>query len=466
MPSKKSLVRNLPHGNFSCASSNVTFGSNGRNNRFSFKKIKTFSINSDLDSTSFCSFSHKTHHSILVDALSPGNSRTPGSISKSTGISTLNFNDIQGDDAITSQFKDTCNSLTDSLAFLVDASLDSQSHTNINAQCRSHFREIRREVIGLVHRFENFVQDMHPIILSHKNGGEVHQEIGVAVVHLLALLKHLDAAVAEMEAVGAKGVVDHLKKQWERASYTMDTLGEGGAMSHLLHFSKKKKILSYVYANESVQQLRRWNARASHLLVNATSSDNCLQDLEDFSREGVDKDFPTSCVRSQSIAKAILGEEYADIDDLLKNCNLIDNSESQNQAILISEAALKRETQILGKTHPDVATTHYLLGLVYKKIGKIDKAMECFEEALVLNREAYGNNHAMVGDILQSIAMTYEGGKKYKRALTMYEDSLKVYKEYGYKSESSVIIFTLQNIKAVEEKIKSKNFFSFIQRRR
>ena len=56
------------------------------------------------------------------------------------------------------------------------------------------------------------------------------------------------------------------------------------------------------------------------------------------------------------------------------------------------DEALKIRTELFGQTHPDVATSLSLIGLVYYNRGDYGKALEHFGEALKIQTTLYGEN--------------------------------------------------------------------------
>ncbi|CAF1490153.1 unnamed protein product [Didymodactylos carnosus] len=71
-----------------------------------------------------------------------------------------------------------------------------------------------------------------------------------------------------------------------------------------------------------------------------------------------------------------------------------------------------------------MATDYANLGVAYRQKDLYDKALEYYEKALKINLEAYGEEHADVALVCQSMGVAYYGKQEYEMALQYYEKCL------------------------------------------
>jgi len=69
------------------------------------------------------------------------------------------------------------------------------------------------------------------------------------------------------------------------------------------------------------------------------------------------------------------------------------------------------------------------LGLVYKKIGKYDKAESFYHRAISIVLETFGNRHYKLGILWNNLADVYRKRVKFPEALDLYEKALSVIEE-------------------------------------
>ena len=60
------------------------------------------------------------------------------------------------------------------------------------------------------------------------------------------------------------------------------------------------------------------------------------------------------------------------------------------------EKALVIQEKVLGKEHPDTATTYHNIAIVFKELGENQKALEFFEKAMNIRYQKLGKNHPYI----------------------------------------------------------------------
>ena len=123
------------------------------------------------------------------------------------------------------------------------------------------------------------------------------------------------------------------------------------------------------------ERLRRWNTTAGELLAASPTA---------WDGAGPEDDGAQSDRRALDLAKAVLGEEYDDVADgeYARRCHTLYSAPRRDAALAACKRALREEAASLGKTHPDVATAHYLVGLIHAKRGKTKETTAWCDGAL------------------------------------------------------------------------------------
>ncbi|MBU7026539.1 MAG: tetratricopeptide repeat protein, partial [Theionarchaea archaeon] len=104
------------------------------------------------------------------------------------------------------------------------------------------------------------------------------------------------------------------------------------------------------------------------------------------------------------------------------------------KAITCFEQALEIAKEIYGEKHPDVATRLNNLGLAWYSLGDSKKAIDYYEQALTIDREIYGERHPSVATMLNNLGLAWKSLGDPKKAIEYYEQALKIDKEiYGEK---------------------------------
>ncbi|MFH1947184.1 MAG: tetratricopeptide repeat protein [Candidatus Magasanikbacteria bacterium] len=92
------------------------------------------------------------------------------------------------------------------------------------------------------------------------------------------------------------------------------------------------------------------------------------------------------------------------------------------------------------KIDSDLALLRNKLAMVYKDLGKYEKACDLLEEALKITKENFGEKHPNVAYCQSNLAMVYSDLGEYEKSRDLFEESLKSDLEYyGDKGLRSVI---------------------------
>ena len=90
------------------------------------------------------------------------------------------------------------------------------------------------------------------------------------------------------------------------------------------------------------------------------------------------------------------------------------------------------------------------LGNLFNKQGKYERALSYYNEALAIERKAYGNNdHAEVAGALIGIGNVFVSEGKLEEALDYFKKSLEVVKKVYATNDQADIAMTLSNIGVV-----------------
>ncbi len=92
---------------------------------------------------------------------------------------------------------------------------------------------------------------------------------------------------------------------------------------------------------------------------------------------------------------------------------------------LFEKAMLIRE-KVLGKEHPDTATSYNNLAGAYKNQGKYKEAEELYKKAMLIREKVLGEKHPDTAASYNNIAGMYNDQGKYKEAEELYKKALQI----------------------------------------
>ncbi|CAB9503230.1 Tetratricopeptide repeat protein [Seminavis robusta] len=97
---------------------------------------------------------------------------------------------------------------------------------------------------------------------------------------------------------------------------------------------------------------------------------------------------------------------------------------SWEKALACWENALVIRTQVLGETHPDVANTCNNIGIALGKLGRYDSAIEILEKALEMRAKHYGTReHVEVATTLHNIGNVLHAAQDWSGAIQCFWDA-------------------------------------------
>ena len=104
-----------------------------------------------------------------------------------------------------------------------------------------------------------------------------------------------------------------------------------------------------------------------------------------------------------------------------------DYSGKYREALLWYHKARKIREKILGKEHPDTATTYNNIAGVYDIQGDYSKALEWYQKALDISEKVQGKEHPSTATTYNNIALVYSRQGDYNKALEWYQKALKIF---------------------------------------
>ncbi|MGN8225965.1 serine/threonine-protein kinase [Gracilimonas sp. BCB1] len=106
------------------------------------------------------------------------------------------------------------------------------------------------------------------------------------------------------------------------------------------------------------------------------------------------------------------------------------------------QASLIIQKQLYGESSPQTAKTYHNLGIVKRKLGHLDQAIEHGEIALNLFKKASGTDNTLLANVTAELGSNYEEKGNADKALTLFNESL----SYYYKNNRTISRLDNQNI--------------------
>ena len=128
-----------------------------------------------------------------------------------------------------------------------------------------------------------------------------------------------------------------------------------------------------------------------------------------------------------NIREQILGKEHPDTATTYNNIAIVYSRQGDyTKALLWYEKALAIHEQVLGKEHPDTATTYNNIAVVYDHQGDYEKALLWHEKALTIREQILGKEHPDTATTYNNIAVVYDHQGDYTKALLWYKKALAI----------------------------------------
>ncbi|WP_413199576.1 CHAT domain-containing protein, partial [Nostoc piscinale] len=131
-----------------------------------------------------------------------------------------------------------------------------------------------------------------------------------------------------------------------------------------------------------------------------------------------------------AIFEKVLGKEHPDVASSLNNLALLYKKQGKyQQAEPLYQRSLAIFEKLLGKEHPLVATSLNNLALVYKAQGKYQQAEPLYQRSLTIREKWLGKEHPDVANSLNNLAALYYAQGKYQQAEPLYLRSLAIFEK-------------------------------------
>ncbi len=143
--------------------------------------------------------------------------------------------------------------------------------------------------------------------------------------------------------------------------------------------------------------------------------------------------------RALALREKILGKLHPDVATSLNNLALLyDAQGNYQQAEQLYQRSLAILEKILGKEHRNIATSLNNLATLYRAQGKYSQVEPLLQRSLAILEKVLGNEHRDVANILNSLALMYDAQGKYPQAEPLYLRSLAIYEKLLGRQHPSV----------------------------
>ncbi|MEX1376209.1 MAG: tetratricopeptide repeat protein [Eubacteriales bacterium] len=127
------------------------------------------------------------------------------------------------------------------------------------------------------------------------------------------------------------------------------------------------------------------------------------------------------------IKEKVLGKEHPNTATTYNNIAGVYQAKGDyDTALRYFDKALEISEIVLGKEHPDTATTYNNLAGVYQAKGDYDKALIYYHKALEIREKVSGKEHPDTSATYNNIAVVYQAKGDYDKALRYYDKALEI----------------------------------------
>ena len=131
--------------------------------------------------------------------------------------------------------------------------------------------------------------------------------------------------------------------------------------------------------------------------------------------------------KALTIRETVLGKEHPNTATTYNNMAVAyDNLGEYDKALDRNNKALEIREKVLGKEHPDTATTYNNIALVYDNMSEYPEALEWCEKALTIWEKVLGKEHPDTATTYNNIALVYDNMSEYPLALEWHNKALNV----------------------------------------
>ncbi|MBE9005109.1 tetratricopeptide repeat protein [Fortiea sp. LEGE XX443] len=150
--------------------------------------------------------------------------------------------------------------------------------------------------------------------------------------------------------------------------------------------------------------------------------------------------------RALAIREKVLGKEHPDVASSLNNLALLyDSQGNYQQAEPLYLRSLAILEKVLGKEHPDVASSLNNLAELYRTQGNYQQAEPLFLRSLAIAEKVLGNVHPDVASSLNNLALLYDSQGNYQQAEPLFLRSLAIWEKVLGKEHPDVAL-SLNNL--------------------
>lgn len=129
--------------------------------------------------------------------------------------------------------------------------------------------------------------------------------------------------------------------------------------------------------------------------------------------------------KSLAIRERVLGKDHPDTASSCNNIGIVyANKGDYEQAEKWYRKALGMRERALGKNHPDTAASYNNLGGFYARKGDYDESLAWFRKALAIHERVLGVEHPSTASNYANIGSVYIGKQQYAQALKWLRKSL------------------------------------------
>jgi tetratricopeptide (TPR) repeat protein len=168
--------------------------------------------------------------------------------------------------------------------------------------------------------------------------------------------------------------------------------------------------------------------------------------------------------------EAVLGKEHVSISHSLEKLGTCLIRERKHNAAM---KVLQKAIEIRSKHDHDrdlhSADIYFNMGIIHCETGNLNKAIDCYEEAVNIKTAALGNKDIQVAQvsyfitqfifyvifllkqypfpqILNNIGSVFARNREYQRALKPWQDAVEIYRNAGLSDEDPKVSCTIGNI--------------------
>jgi len=131
--------------------------------------------------------------------------------------------------------------------------------------------------------------------------------------------------------------------------------------------------------------------------------------------------------KAVNIIEKVLGKEHPDTASSYNNIGIVyDRQGDYPKALEYYFKALNIREKVLGKEHPDTASSYNCIGLVYDSQGDYPKALEFHFKALDIYEKVLGKEHPDTASSYNNIGIVYDRQGDYPKALEYFFKALNI----------------------------------------